>query len=155
MFDRPAVKGEVQTVLGPVSPDRLGVTMVHEHLLLDLTCLFVEPESADERALARRPLTLDHLAWVRRNWNSSLDNLRLDDEALAIEEARQLKLEGGGTLVEVSNVGLARSPLAWRASHAPLGSMSSWGRATTSTSRTRRTWTHAARPISKRRWSAM
>ena len=111
MFDRPATKGEVQTVLGPVPPDRLGVTMVHEHLLLDLTCLFVEPASADERALSRQPMTLDNLAWVRRNWNSSLDNLRLDDEALAIEEARQLKLEGGGTLVEVSNVGLARSPL--------------------------------------------
>ena len=111
MFDRPAAKGEVQTVLGPVSPDRLGVTMVHEHLLLDLTCLFVEPESADDRALSRQPLSLDNLAWVRRNWNSSLDNLRLDDEALAIEEARELKLEGGGTLVEVSNVGLARSPL--------------------------------------------
>ena len=63
-------------MLGSVSPDRLGVTMVHEHVLLDLTCLCVEPESADERALARQSITLENLAWVRRNWNSSFDSRR-------------------------------------------------------------------------------
>ena len=29
--------GYVQTVLGPVGPEQLGVTMTHEHLLVDLT----------------------------------------------------------------------------------------------------------------------
>ena len=106
----PAVKGEVQTVLGAISAQELGVTMVHEHLLIDLTCLFQNPEEAGERARSREPVSLANLAWVRRNWNSSLDNLRLDNEALAIEEAMQLKLAGGGSLVEVSNIGLARDP---------------------------------------------
>ena len=105
-----ASKGEAQTVLGPVAANDLGITMVHEHLLIDLTCLFMQPEEAGERGRSREPVTLDNLAWVRRNWNSSLDNLRLDDERLAIEEASQLKLAGGSTLVEVSNIGLARDP---------------------------------------------
>ena len=106
----PAVKGEVQTVLGPVAAEDLGITMVHEHLLIDLTCLFMEPGEASERARSRQPVSLDNLAWVRRNWNASLDNLRLDDETLAVEEAMQLKLAGGSTIVEVSNIGLARDP---------------------------------------------
>ena len=106
----PAVRGEVQTVLGPIPARALGVTMVHEHLLIDLTCLFMEPGEAGERRRSREPVSLDNLAWVRRNWNSSLDNLRLDDETLAIEEVMQLKLAGGSALVEVSNIGLARDP---------------------------------------------
>ena len=106
----PAAKGEIQTVVGPVSADALGITMVHEHLLIDLTCLFMEPGEASERARSREPVSLENLAWVRRNWNASLDNLRLDDEALAVAEAMQLKLAGGRTIVEVSNIGLARDP---------------------------------------------
>ena len=108
LSQRAATKGEAQSVLGPIAAEDLGITMVHEHLLIDLTCLYAEPSGAGERGLARQPMTLENLAWIRRNWNSNLDNLRLDNEALAIEEARQLKLEGGGTLVEVSNIGLAR-----------------------------------------------
>ena len=30
-------KGFVQTVLGPVSPDSLGLTLPHEHVLVDMT----------------------------------------------------------------------------------------------------------------------
>ena len=106
----PAVKGQVQTVLGPVSSEDIGITMVHEHLLIDLTCLFTEPAEAGERARSRELVSLDSLAWVRRNWNSSLDNLRLDDEKLAVDEVMQFKVAGGDTIVEVSNIGLARDP---------------------------------------------
>ncbi|MGQ0662827.1 MAG: phosphotriesterase family protein [Pseudomonadota bacterium] len=94
-----------------MSAESLGVTMVHEHLLMDLTCVFQEPAGARERRLARVAVGLDNLSWVRRNWNSNLDNLRLDDEARIIEELLQYKLNGGVSLVEVSNIGLARDPL--------------------------------------------
>jgi predicted metal-dependent phosphotriesterase family hydrolase len=46
--------GSVQTVLGPISPDALGQTLAHEHLLIDLECYFVQPEEATERAYVRR-----------------------------------------------------------------------------------------------------
>ena len=29
--------GQVQTVLGPVDPSTLGITLTHEHLIIDLT----------------------------------------------------------------------------------------------------------------------
>ena len=32
----PAARGQVQTVLGPVSPEALGPTLMHEHLLCDI-----------------------------------------------------------------------------------------------------------------------
>ena len=110
LTSRPAKQGEAQTVLGPVPGGRLGVTMVHEHLLHDATCLFAAPSGGGELGRSRERMTLENLAWVRRNWNSNLDNLHLDDEALAIKEAMELKLEGGDTLVEVSNIGLERDP---------------------------------------------
>jgi phosphotriesterase-related protein len=111
MLTQPAGKGEVQTVLGPVAADALGVMMVHEHVLVDVTGLYREPEGARERALARQPVTLKNLGWVRRNWVSNLDNLHLGDEALAIEEVLQYKLDGGGTLVDVGSIGLGRDPV--------------------------------------------
>lgn len=110
MQTRTADRGEVQTVLGAVAPEKLGITLVHEHLLIDLTCLFAEPTGARERALARQPVAMNNLAWIRRNWNSNLDNLRLDDEATMIEEALDFKYEGGSTIVDVGNIGLARDP---------------------------------------------
>ena len=110
LISRPATCGEAQSVLGPVPAERLGVTMVHEHLLHDASCLYAEPSGGSERGRARERMTLGNLAWVRRNWNSNHDNLHLDDEALAIKEVMELKLEGGDTLVEVSNIGLERDP---------------------------------------------
>ena len=39
--------GKVQTVLGLIKPEDLGVTLMHEHLLIDQSCggvYFSEPE---------------------------------------------------------------------------------------------------------------
>ena len=100
----------VQTVLGPVASGDLGVILPHEHLLIDLGPRFVEPADEAGRALARQPVTLANLAWVRRNYLSNLDNIVLDDEALAIEEARLFKEAGGGTIVDASSIGIRRDP---------------------------------------------
>ncbi|MBM3571792.1 MAG: hypothetical protein FJX52_05435 [Alphaproteobacteria bacterium] len=102
--------GEVQTVLGPVTPESLGIAMVHEHLLIDLTCLYSEPGTERELKLAHQPVDLKNLSWIRRYWNSNLDNLRLNDEVVMVGEAAEFRGEGGGTIVEVSNGGLGRDP---------------------------------------------
>jgi len=106
--------GMVQTVLGPVAPDELGITLPHEHLLCDLGPRFVEPATDEGRALARQPVTLDNLGWVRRNYLSNLDNIVLDDERLAIEEAALFRRAGGGTIVDAGSVGIRPDPLALR-----------------------------------------
>ena len=102
--------GMTQTVLGPVTPEALGITMTHEHLLMDGTCVFAEPQAASERALAHQPVSLRNLGWIRVNWASNLDNLILGDEREAIEEALLYKGAGGVTLVDVTTIGIARDP---------------------------------------------
>ena len=68
-------KGKVLTVLGPVDPHALGITITHEHLLIDLSVVFVDPGDDDGRRLAEEPVGLENLGWIRVNWSSNRDNL--------------------------------------------------------------------------------
>ena len=102
--------GQVQTVLGAVPSTELGITLPHEHLLLDLRRVFVEPEDAGELPLALAPVGLENLSWVMMNWCRCRDNLVLDDVELAVEEAMRFGRAGGGTIVDVTSVGLGRRP---------------------------------------------
>ncbi len=103
--------GKVQTVLGIIDADSLGVTLPHEHLLMDFSATFVEPTEASERGLAHQPLTLENLYWVQLHRSNNADNLKLTDEQLAIKEALLYKWAGGDTIVELSLKGMARDPL--------------------------------------------
>ncbi|MEO5966299.1 MAG: hypothetical protein ABIR11_12595 [Candidatus Limnocylindrales bacterium] len=104
-----------QTVRGPVPCDELGPVLPHEHLLIDLRGVtFQEPGDERGRELARRPLALESLGWVRRHWTSSLDNLVQLDEALATDELRAFAATGGGTLVDATVPGIGRDPAALR-----------------------------------------
>ena len=95
------LKGKVQTVLGLIEPEELGITLPHEHLLYD---------SNVHSVLAQQPVTIENLWWVRYNMWNNTDNARYTDEDLAIREASRFKLAGGDTLVEMTNVGLCRDP---------------------------------------------
>jgi len=110
-MEQEELTGKVQTVLGIIDADCLGVTLPHEHLLLDVPHMFVEPTEASERKLAHQPITLENLYWVRLNRSNNLDNLKLTDEQLAIKEALLYKWAGGDTIVELSIRGMARDPL--------------------------------------------
>ena len=41
------IEGKVQTVLGPVEPADLGVTLTHEHMLIDLRVLYGGPDNTE------------------------------------------------------------------------------------------------------------
>ena len=43
-----ALAGTAQTVLGPIAAERLGVTLPHEHLLIDFEVMFKEPPAASD-----------------------------------------------------------------------------------------------------------
>ncbi len=106
------IAGKVQTVLGPVAPETLGPTITHEHLLIDFRVVFQQPTDASQAGMAEEKLSLKNLGWIRHNWNSSLDNLMLLDEEVAIAEARGYFNSGGGTMVDVTSNGLGRDPQA-------------------------------------------
>jgi phosphotriesterase-related protein len=107
---RSSMTGRAQTVLGPVPADALGITLPHEHLLIDFEVMFAEPAAASEKGLARQPVSLENLGWVRQNFNANLDNLRLLDEATARDEALLFRRAGGQTMVDPTNRSLARDP---------------------------------------------
>ncbi len=60
-MEQEELTGKVQTVLGIIDADLLGVTLPHEHLIVDTSFLFVEPTEASERKLAHQPITLENL----------------------------------------------------------------------------------------------
>jgi len=76
--------GQIRTVLGPISPEQLGICMVHEHLVID--------------------------AWDM--WPVPNYSLIVDDVDLVIEEVEAYRVAGGVSIVDVTNIGLGRDPLA-------------------------------------------
>lgn len=71
---------EIMTLLGPISPDQLGITLPHEHLLADLYRMTGDP------------------------------NQLLNDALLAIQEVSRFREAGGATVVDATTRGLGRSP---------------------------------------------
>ena len=57
--------GKVQTVLGLINADNLGVTLPHEHLLTDLSTYFVEPAEAGLAVKKAKELLGVEYFWVR------------------------------------------------------------------------------------------
>lgn len=110
-----APTGSITTVLGPVEPSELGPTLMHEHLLVDLRATFSpvdDPELAHYRDEPVGPELLDLLhLWP---FSLTLDNVRLDDEAMAAEEIAAFAVAGGSAVVDCTPDGMGRDPLALR-----------------------------------------
>src|SRR5438552_266249 len=71
---------EIMTVTGPIRPEALGITLPHEHLLLNFHRVRGNPDGI------------------------------LNDKALAAAEASAFRDQGGRTIVELTNIGLSRDP---------------------------------------------
>ena len=103
--------GMVQTVLGPIRPQELGVTLPHEHLLIDMRAVRGVPTDASARELYDKPVSLETLGYIRYHFAQNADNSRLSDVEAAVDEATLYEQHGGGTLVDVTSVGIARDPV--------------------------------------------
>jgi phosphotriesterase-related protein len=76
--------GQIQTVLGPIAPEQLGVCMSHEHLIVD--------------------------SWAM--WQVPNYSLIVDDVDLVAEEVQMYRNAGGNSIIDVTNIGLGRNPVA-------------------------------------------
>ncbi|MFC1863059.1 phosphotriesterase [Thermodesulfobacteriota bacterium] len=110
-MEQKELKGKTQSVLGVIEVDTLGTTLFHEHLLSSMAAYFEEPTEPEEKKKALEPLTIKNARWARNNRLASLDNAKLNDEEMAIDEALLFKEAGGQTICDVSNIGLGRNPL--------------------------------------------
>ncbi len=103
--------GMIQTVNGLVPPDRLGPTLTHEHLLIDLSWFRTEPAEASGKAFIRRPMSQEMLGYVRHHNMANYDNGQLFDVETAIDEVNLYKQYGGGSIVDATSIGIARDPV--------------------------------------------
>lgn len=77
--------GQVMTVRGPVSPDQLGITLSHDHVIID--------------------------AW---DFQKPRYDVILDDESIMLDEVKLYRDAGGGTICDPTNIGIGRNPRALR-----------------------------------------
>ena len=108
---------KVNTVCGPMSPDELGITMPHVHLLTYVFAVSTlaeqkelreAPPTASAMHLFEKPITMDVLGLIRRNVMAVKENLDLGNVDDAIEEVMLYKRMGGRSMVECSNNSMAR-----------------------------------------------
>ena len=104
--------GKIQTVLGLIEPDQLGITVSHEHALIDLSCYFEMPEEASERWYVDAPLTMDIRGNIGKRWAHNRDIQLLIDERVQTEEVYRYYLAGGHSIVDTTSIGIGRDPLA-------------------------------------------
>lgn len=102
-------KAQIETVLGQVSPEDLGITLTHEHLTIDYSNCVMSPTNDSDISKMNEPITLQNLSWLRHNPYSCLANLNLAKERNAVlKDLKLLKQAGGCTIVENTCVGINR-----------------------------------------------
>lgn len=98
-------QGKVQTVLGPIEPEELGPTLMHEHILCDLTS--TGPSRSEDD---KTEITLENVWDIRYHWNRHPGNCRLEDYDVAASELRLMKTDGGRAVVDQTSRGMKRDP---------------------------------------------
>jgi len=104
----------IRTVLGDIAPEELGITLGHEHLLIDLRGLWDSPPPARAHLVDQEP-TLQNRGELMRNPYDSRPNLLIDDPELSFRELMYYKAAGGQGLIDMTTVGTKPDPEALRA----------------------------------------
>jgi phosphotriesterase-related protein len=105
----------VASVVGDLEPANLGVTLAHEHLLLDLSCLWRKPANPNRLWLVDAPVTVALHPALDLDPYHCRDNLRLDDFEQALSDLEAFRLAGGRSLVDLSTRTIGPYPAGLRA----------------------------------------
>ena len=102
---RDQLRGTVQTVLGLISPDELGPTLMHEHVLWDIRTPAQrgDPDQGPE-------ITLCNCWKINYGQIKAPRNYQLDCVAIAATEVAEVRAQGGRSVVELSCGGLSPDP---------------------------------------------
>ncbi len=104
---RQELVGKIQTVLGPIAPQQLGRTLMHEHVLCDIRA----PQSRADNDLGPE-ITLETVWQLNygRGVKRAGRKYMLDLEDIATREVRMMKHDGGDAIVELTCGGLSPDP---------------------------------------------
>jgi len=105
----------VETVNGPIEISKLGVTLMHEHLLIDIPYSWHKPTEASRLALAKAPVNPEIIGELKCDPYINLDNIRMSDIDVATYEVMKFKELGGQTIVDATSRYNGRDPLALKA----------------------------------------
>jgi len=132
----PAVRGRVITVQGPIDPDSIGMTLMHEHLVSNMLLpdaatgyrgsgplpagfvrrfqesgrYFRVPRTPEQQAFwDRADLAPDMNGRLARGWLTR-SMFVLDDARATLDELAAFKAAGGATVVDATTVGIGRDP---------------------------------------------
>ena len=103
---------KIVTVNGEISPNDLGITLTHEHLIIDSSFYieFYPPTEEWKKKLLNQPIKMENL-WIAKLENFCFrDNLVVDDVNLFINELKYFKNLGGSTVVDLTPVSLGGNP---------------------------------------------
>lgn len=100
----------IETVLGKISKEELGVTSSHEHIFIDMRgCVDIR---GDEPPVFYEKLTADKRSEVISDPYAILDNALLEGIDSAVAELKYFKECGGSTVVDCTLDEIGRDPLA-------------------------------------------
>ena len=104
---RDELKGKIQTVLGPIAPEALGRTLMHEHVLCDIR----PPGTRSDNDLGPE-ITLENVWQINygRGLKRAGRKYMLDLEDIATREVAMMKHQGGDAIVELTCGGLSPDP---------------------------------------------
>jgi phosphotriesterase-related protein len=106
---REQLKGRAQTVRGVVEPAVLGPTLMHEHVLCDITPKSMAGMQIDDE------ITLQNVFSIMYGSRKHTGKYKLLDMRVAIEEMKLLRAAGGLSVVDLTCGGLKPDPAGLRA----------------------------------------
>ncbi len=101
---------KVNSVLGELSREELGITTPHEHIFIDISAFFEERELRDIKNPTTEKVKMEHLGQLNRDPYALKDNLKLEDYETQKKEILRFKAAGGTTMVDATMPGIGREP---------------------------------------------
>jgi phosphotriesterase-related protein len=102
---RAELKGRIQTVLGPIAPEDLGPTLMHEHLLCDIT-----PPRLAAMNTPWPEITLENYHEIIYGRVPHAGKYKLVVPELITDEVAKFRAAGGKSIVELTCEGLKPNP---------------------------------------------
>lgn len=100
----------VQTVLGKVPKEGLGIIAPHEHIFIDISTFFYKRNIEGFDNSESVSVAIENLGVLNRDPYALKDNLVLDDYEIQKRELMRFKAAGGKTVVDSTSIGINRKP---------------------------------------------
>ena len=101
---------KVNSVLGELSREELGITTPHEHIFIDISAFFEERPLRDIENPSTEKVKMEHLGQLSRDPYALKDNLKMEDYETQKKEILRFKKAGGSTMVDATMPGIGRDP---------------------------------------------